>query len=215
MEKNMLKLRKIFSFIVLSLVFCLPVFSKDNEFNHSFQVRPLVYILNNFLNSILDGDSKTYSFELSFEYQYLINNKMQLSISPFFSMGNYISEKYFLDNGILYENETIYYYKETSFGIAPGIIIRPFGNGLRGFYIKPYPIIEFHRINYLNYNFKDTNFTIGLIGESGYQWILKNGFTIALGGGIGNRWLLANKKENYIKTSFLKIDLNFSLGYSF
>ena len=208
----MLRFWKIFSFIILSLVFSLPLFSQDRFYNHSFQIRPLIYLYNIF-GSILDGDSETYSFELSFEYQYAINNYIQISISPFFRMGNYISREFIFNNGTM--NLINYYYKEISYGIAPGIIIRPFEGGLRGFYIKPYSIMELHHINISELNLTDINFTFALMGELGYQWILRNGFTIALGAGIGNLWIITDKKENYSETRSLKIDINFSIGYSF
>jgi hypothetical protein len=206
----MSRICKIFSFIILLLFFCLPLFSQDEY--HSFQIRPLVYLYN-IIGSISDGDSKAYSFELSFEYQYKINNYIQISIPPSFRTGNYRSNEFIFNNGTM--NLINYYLKETSYGIAPGIIIRPFGRGLRGFYIKPHSIMELHHIKISEYDFSDINFTIGFMGESGYQWILKNGFTIALGVGIGNVWIITDKKENYSRTSFIKLDFNFGLGFSF
>jgi hypothetical protein len=208
----MLKTLKFYFFVSFSLVFCLPVFSQDKLYNHSFQIRPLVYLYNNIIRSISDGDSDAYQFEISFEYQYAINDHIQVFCAPFFAMGNYKNYEFYYSNGI---NVIEYYYKETSYGITPGVIIRPLGSRLKGFYIKPYTALEIHHINIPNFDFNDTNFTINLMGELGYQWIFRNGFTVALGGGIGNSWILTNKKESYSKTSSLKLDLNFSIGYSF
>ena len=207
-------------FMVLSLVLCKPLFSQDKILNHSFQLRPLVF-LSNILGSVLDDDSEAYSFELSFEYQYAINNYINIFFAPFFSMGNNKRmESYSFwggwNSGFI--TETIeYYIKEISYGFDPGIIIRPFGRRLKGFYIKPYSKIGFNHIIVSDYDINDTNFAIGIMGELGYQWILKNGFTIALGGGVGKDWIIPfeNNKAEYRENNFPIINLNFGLGYSF
>ena len=216
----MCKNRKVLFFFIFSCTLNVQLLSQDNVFSHSFQMRPLVY-LNNIFGSVLDGDSEAYSFEISFEYQYAINNHINISVVPYFAMGNIKNtQTYFYwggwdVGGILESIE--YYYKNISYRIDPGIIIRPFGNRLRGAYIKLYSIIGFSHIIISEYDIRDTIFTFGFAGESGYQWILNNGFTLVLGGGIGGRWLtpVGINKAEYIQNQFLVIDLNFGLGYSF
>jgi hypothetical protein len=212
----MKKFQKTIVFVILLALYS-PLFSQEKSFTHSFQIKPLVYV-SSILNSVLDEDSETYSFIINLEYQYAINNHINLSLVPHFSMTrgkNWSIIRY----GIIADiNDmfTEYYYDLIAYGIDPGIIIRPAGNRLKGFYLKSYCNLAFGHINISDYDIKGTYFAFGIMGELGYQWILKNGFTIVVGFGGGKDWhipITDNKLE--YRDELFKLDVNLGFGYSF
>ena len=208
--------KKYFFILLFGLLLPISLFSQDNILKHSFQAKPLTY-LGNILR--LNDDPNIYLYEFSFEYQMLINNYLNLSVAPYFYIEKIPKQEYYyfwdgekIDMG-MYE----YYLQSIFYGINPGIIIRPFGYGFNGFYIKPYSIIGLIHYNIIEENIFDKNFKIGFMFELGYQWIHKNGFTIAAGAGIGKTWLIGFKNNEliYRDNNLIELGFNFSLGYSF
>jgi len=204
-------------FLVLSVFLIAPLFSQNNEASHSFQIRPLG-IWNSVYGSFLAGDSEAYAFDFLFEYQYAANKNINVSVSPFFSIQNRndLGERYYLDNSLAIEGVQGYV-KEVSYGVDPGIVIRPYGTGLRGFYIKPNSRIGISHINIPDQDIDDTIVTLGINIELGYQWIFAKGFTIQLGGTIGTTWgiPIGDREAEYRTYYFGRAGLIFGLGYSF
>jgi hypothetical protein len=202
--------------ILLTLFSITTLFGQEDERKYSFQIKPLSFLGMIIANGI-DDDSETYNIQFGFEFQYAINNHFNLSLNPYFSA---TGSKYYepVENGFIY-NYDDEYINDIGYGIVAGLLYRPWGGRLRGMYIGLYPLLGFVHVKFNEIN--DTLFNIGIMAESGYQWVFKNGFTLALGGGIGysDFILFPDTKGEYKKTHFLNypIDLSIriSLGYSF
>jgi ABC-type cobalt transport system substrate-binding protein len=176
----------------------------------SFQIKPLSYITMLITNGV-EESNEVYYLQFEFEFQYVLQKYFTLSLSPYFGTNN---SRYYGADG--YTNE---YIKDISYGISAGLLYKPWGGGLKGMYVGLYPVLGMIHVKY--YDINDTLLNIGIMAESGYQWVFKNGFTLALGGGIGFSDLIRfpDTKGTYKKTHFLTypfdLSIRASLGYSF
>jgi hypothetical protein len=212
----------VFLVIMLSSVFA----QEEKLRSFSFQVNPFVY-LTDFISLGTDDDSETYSVALEFEFQYAINNFLNISISPQFS----VNRSWY----VIYSDSDTYYTNRTQFSITPGLLYRPFRTRLKGMYIGVYIPIGFSNIKregytaeigyglvYTEPDVNDDFILLGIGGSAGYQWVFKNGFTISLGAGGQKIWAIASddnigtyrETENLFKLPFA-LTLTFRLGYSF
>ena len=226
---------KIFVLMISLFVFLLPsIFAEsENDFTFSFQASPGIYLMDLISLGTIDN-SEIFTIMLDLEFQYAINDYINISIVPQFNFDLYAR----------YSDEDTYYAKYNRFTLTPGLLYRPFGTRLKGMYVGVYvpigwsnnqqdgyrELIGWTTINgvvvnetYLVYpNINDNFFLIGTGLSAGYQWILKNGFTISLGAGGEKIWSIAsdNNTGNYreVKNLFkLPFDIayTFRLGYSF
>jgi len=133
-----------------------------------------------------------FQFELDFDFK--ITDYWNIMLRPNFSVG---------------ENDF-------SLSLMPGVMIRPFGTGLRGVYISLYPNIGWQTKTIDN---TDNNyFIIGVGAEAGYSWIFNNGFTFTLGGGmLKNRRIEMNgaQKQDGEEDIWQNVRLTLLFGYSF
>jgi hypothetical protein len=190
---------------------------EERDRKYSFQIKPFTYVIMLIANGI-DDNSETYSMRFEIEFQYAISNHINLSFSPYFAANRY---RYYEtdEDGYIYNYYTDEYIKDISYGILAGVLYRPWGNKLKGMYIGLYPLLSILHVNYNETH--DTLFNIGIMLESGYQWVIKNGFTLAYGGGIGFSDYLPfpDTIGEYKKTHFLNypfdLSIRISLGYSF
>jgi hypothetical protein len=194
--------------------------SANSQKNPSFSVQanPLLHLLN------LLG---LFGFEL--EFQYAINDYLNISINPQFS---------FSKSGVESYNRT-YDEEQMTITLTPGILFRPFKTRLRGMYAGIYMPVGWENITVEGYTrpyyvFTETepditeidindNFMLLGIGTSiGYQWVFNNGFTISLGVGGQKVWQIESKNNTgeYLEKKHLfdlpfDLTLAFRLGYSF
>lgn len=220
----MKKIAGIMAFL-LAVNFCF-IHAQETERKNSIQINPLQLVADFFTGA---GDQEIYSYSLSLEFQWAINNYWNVIARPNFLIRNSLPEYNGMIgfiNGVYKYNK--YYATEGTniiISIMPGILYRPFGTGLRGFYIGLYPAIGWenknykHAINYVNIVDIDDNFIIaGASIEAGYEWIFRNGFSITAGGGLERNWGIEfekNKGEYTEPKSLYGIRLACFLGYSF
>jgi hypothetical protein len=226
---------------VVLMVITVFIFAQTHEKNRIFSIQasPLLFTSDIVILSIPKGEDQ-YGFLLGFEFQYAFNEYLVVSLEPRFGMGKGIS----FSHGYGTNSASLEGYGEPDeyklFSINPGILIKPFGTGLKGWYIGIYPTLgwknisrdEFNELRgytwssiggytyyYDNYPAVNDNFLIlGITGGSGYQWVLKNGFTISLGGAFGKTWDIAisDNTGKYDNDKLLfDFILNFKIGYSF
>jgi hypothetical protein len=202
------------------------VYAQETGKKYSIQINPLTSIVDIYMGTT---DQEFYSYPLSLEFQYAINNYWNVIVRPNFLIRNSLLEY----NGIVsFFNGTSKYIKndETEgtniiFTIMPGILYRPFGRGLKGMYIGLYPNIGWEN---KKYEYKDSgwktvnindNFLIAGFGiEGGYEWIFRNGFSMTVGGGLERNWGIESKKnkgEYKEPKNLYNIRFAFFLGYSF
>jgi hypothetical protein len=148
-------------------------------------------------------NSDQYAAYVSLDYQRLITDKFNITLSPFFSVQRRISHVYeereswvaasILKSArserseiILIEYTTTYRYR-----LKVGGEWRIFGTGLQGFYVGVYPSLGFMTVKY-DSKYEDFYTELGLSVLGGYQWTFNNGFTIKVGAGIGHNWLILN-----------------------
>jgi hypothetical protein len=220
---------------IVFLVIMLSAVSAQEE-----KVRSFSFQANPFIHLTIDDNLESYSIELEFEFQYAINNFLNISLSPQFSVDRYRWSVYnpYLDP---YSNDDTYHaanyaVNQTRFIITPGLLYRPFRTRLKGMYMGIYIPIGFSHMKRegytrdsgygfvvdTEYNVDDHFTLVGIGGSAGYQWIFRNGFTISLGAGGQKIWSIASDNntkiyrevENLFKLPFV-LTLTFRLGYSF
>jgi hypothetical protein len=221
------KMRKITGIMVFLLVahggF---VYAQETGRKYSIQINPLMLVADIFMGA---DDQEIYSYSLSLEFQYAINNYWTVIARPNFLIRNSLLESGdiigFFYGAYKYNKNDETKGTNIIFSIMPGILYRPFGTGLKGMYIGLYPNIGWENKKYKHKDRKlnivdinDNFFIAGLGIEAGYEWIFKNGFSITAGGGIERNWgieLEKNKGEYKEPKSLYGIRLAFFLGYSF
>jgi opacity protein-like surface antigen len=146
-------------------------------------------------------NSDQYAAYVSLDYQRLLTDKFNITLSPFFSVQRRVSHVYensassisilkYLIPGpskiVLIEYTTTYRYR-----LKIGGEWRIFGTGLQGVYVGVYPSLGFMTVKY-DSEYEDFYTELGLSVLGGYQWTFNNGFTIKAGAGIGHNWLILN-----------------------
>jgi hypothetical protein len=216
----------------LIILFCLmsvtiSVFAQasdiENERRFSIQVNPIV-LVGDIAVLAMPKDNGKYGFSTAFEFQYALNKYLSLSIEPRFGMGKGIRFSYgygssgpFL-NGDKDKEEYIY------LALNPGLLYKPFGTMLEGWYVGVFPTVGWRNVTRDVYDSNPSindNFLIaGIAGGSGYQWVFNNCFTLSAGAAVGKTWDIGNNKntgtyEDKSKVFFDIISLDLKVGYSF
>ncbi|MDR1277202.1 MAG: hypothetical protein LBK02_00465 [Treponema sp.] len=200
------------------------VYAQETGRRYCLQIDPAMLVADIFMGTI---SQENYSYSLSAEFQYAINNYWNVIVRPNFFATNSLTE---LDRLIRFYNGAYKYNINNEIGgtniiftIMPGILFRPFGTGLKGMYIGLYPNIgwenkkyEYEDLNIVNIN---DNFLIAGVGiEAGYEWIFRNGFCITVGGGLERNWGIEsekNKGKYRDPKNLYNIRIIGFLGYSF
>jgi hypothetical protein len=210
-------MKKILFVCAVMLVTYQSVFCQEAERKVTIQTSPLLLF-----SEILVSDPDDL-FIMDLEGQFKINNNSNISITLSFLYGDYTFSSYDYD----YVNDISedYSYREIIFqvGLKPMYIYRPFGTGLKGFFIGFYPNADFqYSITSDNNSAFYTNLGFGL--DLGYKWIFDSGFTMQVGGGIGKTFSIPPKTNH---DGFINSDgritirhtdisiLSFKLGCSF
>jgi hypothetical protein len=182
--------------------------SKIREKRFTIQINPLPLLID--IARPIINRSETF-FMIDLEGQYKINDIFNVSLSLSFGI----------------EKPPFIYMKQeiTQFNIKPMFIYRPFGTGLKGFYVGLYPTIGWCSINYANYTWHGHEFStiVGFGSNFGYKWVFKKGFSLQLGMGVGKSWFIPKISDKYFIASDLRIimenvDIQFldiKLGFSF
>jgi len=152
------------------------------EENFSIQFNPLLFptltlICNMDIDFMPDEDkgserSSPFCFVADVQFQYAINKKFTLFISPSFVR----------EAGGLEINGTTHY-RNNGLDFITGLLYRPYGTGLRGMYLGIFPVIGWGYITRDEKIIKDF-LNIGYMTEIGYEWIWKKGLSLTLGFGI-------------------------------
>jgi hypothetical protein len=197
-------------------------FSHAQEKKVSLQTNPFIAIYNIAMGAI---EKEYYVYFINMEFQYAVSNKFTLSLRPHFLIGNdynfvYAIKGFFTStykDTVLLPDD----YKDIMVSSMIGLIFRPGGKGLKGFYMGLYPNIGWENLKYEDTmlgHIDDSFLILGIGAELGYEWVFSKGFTISLGGGLERNFGigLGEVKGNYTDPSFLyNLRLNFMMGYSF
>jgi hypothetical protein len=187
------------------LLVAISIASVNAEEKFSIQFNPLLPLLTIGCNIDIDIDimpdkeskeskhkNRPLCLLADLQFQYAINKKFALFISPSFTKENggftatgrrwdwIIDEK-----GVALElmSSITTYYRNNELSLITGLLYHPYETGLRGMYLGTFPVIGWGYItkdgkiikNFLN---------IGSMAEIGYEWIRKKGLTLTLGAGI-------------------------------
>jgi hypothetical protein len=201
-------MKKIFFIFAVILMINQNIFSQDAERKVTIQASPLLWFTD-----IVSVDIDDTMFAMDLESQFKMTNYINLSITLSFLTNNRTITEYYEDS-----------YKENIYQInfKPMFVYRPFGTGLKGFYLGFYPNVG---LLHVENNEKDQFYTeFGLGMNLGYKWVFKNGFTLQLGSGFGRTLSFPEGSRQYVvlysdgripieHTDILLLD--FKLGYSF
>ncbi|MDR0314105.1 MAG: hypothetical protein LBI14_10985 [Treponema sp.] len=209
--------------------------NNEKERRFSIQVSPLLAISNIGLGKqYIYGTGKfsqNYGYLIGLEFQSVINKKFVFSIEPRFGISNYLDtyltygEYYgYGANGLLLDGP--FANKLLLITLNPGILFKPFGTALKGWYVGLYGTIGYKNLSrnderFWGYPDVNVNFLLlGITAGSGYQWVWNSGFTISLGAALSKVWEIGNKDpvNRYMVTEgFIPFDLiiNFKIGFSF
>jgi len=190
--------------------------NQNTEKKWTIQTSPFLLFSDIFITDISDS-----LVIIDMEGQYKLSNYSNISVTLSFLYSDRTVNLYDYDP----ENarEYYYHYEETYFqiGFKPMYIHRPFGTGLKGFFIGFYPNLGFR------YNIagdKNTLYTeLGFGLDVGYKWIFDSGFTMQVGGGLGKTFSIPQKtnQDAFINSdgrlTVIRSDIfmEFKLGYSF
>ena len=197
---------KKYLFLVMILAISYSAFSQETEKRSTIQTSPLLLLTDLFVFTFAGDDY--YSYAVDLEWQTRINNHFNLSLGAEF----------------VYSYDANYIYEESFFllNLKPMLIWRPFGTGLRGFYLGLHPSVGLVSYNYDGDRKLFTDIGAGI--DIGYKWIFRNGLTMQIGSGLGRIIATLPEKpvyyENYSDTMIpfriLGLGLlQFKMGYSF
>jgi len=181
------------------------IFSQDTEKNWTIQSSPLLPFSGIFIDDISDT-----MFVMDLEGQVKLNRFINISITLSF-LYNEITDDYYYD-----DNETYF-----QVGFKPMFIYRPFGTGIKGFYIGVYPNLGFR---YITTDDSETLYTeVGFGLNIGYKWVFNGGFTMQIGGGIGKTYSFPQRSDQdifinsdgRITIDHYDVSIDLKLGYSF
>jgi hypothetical protein len=211
-------MKKIFLFIIVIFIVNFSIYSEEKEKKVTIQTSPFLLFTDAFASEYYDS-----LFAMDIETQFVINRYVNVSFIASVLLGNQSYKDYYIDD---ITDEYIFYdFREDIFQVnfKPVFIHRPFGRGIRGFYLGFYPNFGFSYIK----TGGDYKF-YGEIGYGmllGYKFVLRSGFTIQIGAGIGKTYILPQRPERYLPAnsdgristgSTTDIQLfDFKLGYSF
>jgi len=182
------------------------IFSQDTEKNVTIQTSPFLLFSDFIISDISDT-----LFIMDLEVQFKLSKYSNISVTLSFLYN---------DSGFDSDNYT---YEESYFqvGFKPMYIYRPFGTGIKGFFIGIYPNLGFR------YEVDDDESTlyteVGFGLNLGYKWVLGSGFTLQLGGGIGKTFSFPTKpthdafinSDGRITVIRSDFSIDFKMGYSF
>jgi hypothetical protein len=210
-------MKKVFFLLAVLFIFAQNGFGQETERKVTIQISPFSALFD----AVASQGTDT-RFIIDLEGQFKINSifNFSLGLSSLVAKrdaGYYWSDA---DETDIYDNAERNIFQ---IRLRPTFIYRPFGNGLKGFYIGYYlPSIGFLYV----YNDKENKLytEIGTGINIGYKWVFSNGFTMQLGGGVGKTFSIPEKPEQYlnmnadggINTRSTELFIcDFKLGYSF
>jgi len=183
----------------------------------SILINPLLLFSDLLVSDYNYDSSYIYMFDVETQIRLSGYSNLSFSVSLLFAEYNYST--YYYDS---YYSITR---KDNIFQICfkPMFIHRPFGRGLRGFFLGFYPHITYTSVKD-NFNDIYNYFDIGAGMSIGYKWTFRSGFTLQTGFGLGKSFPLS--KERYTQLG-INADgrlmanstdiqlLEFKIGYSF
>jgi hypothetical protein len=191
------------SYILLLVAFSIANAAEEKKI--SFQVNPLLPLFTLYCNTDIDIDimpdkdskdseraNRPLCLLAAFQFQYAINKKFALFISPSFEKEvggltftgrswDLITDEKEIGFELTSSNTT--YYGNNGLELITGLLYHPYETGLRGMYLGAFPVIGWGYMTKNGKIIKDF-LNIGYMAEIGYEWIKKRGFTITLGTGI-------------------------------
>jgi len=216
------------AFVVINTVFSNDIVIESIEYDKRDRVRSFSFQINTlpFISSLIYFIAfefpDEYYFGIDFEFQYAINDYINIFINPLLTFNRRSQHLYRVENQTRIYGSIIYTIN-SEYEIITGLLYRPFEERLKGLYIGAYFPIGFSTIKKEEHNFSNGNveistgvndiYTILGIGvSSGYQWVFKNGFTISLGAGLQKRWFIGSQS---FSPNILEFRLPIRFGYSF
>ena len=194
-------MKRKFFLLIFIVIFSSKIFCQEKN---SIQISPLHFT----------------NMPLGIDYQRTLNRYFNFDISFLFSF--YDFGCYYYDFSQIDIPKVSVIRQTFEYGLNVGLIFRPFGNYLNGFYLG-----LFQGINLIMFDNKN-NIKILLPTQiqSGYQWIFTHGVTLSLGLGFGiknqisdniimidnNEYLLLENKNKFFNKFLIYIRLG--IGYS-
>jgi len=205
-------MKKILFVCIVMLAVNQNIFSQKNDKKVTIQTSPFLLF-----SDIFTGDVNDSLFIMDLETQFKASNYSNISITLSFLYNDRIVNNYD------YSSPNNSNYKETYYqiGFKPMYVHRPFGTGLRGFFIGFYPNLGF-RLNAVDE--KNTLYTeVGFGLNLGYKWVFDSGFTMQFGGGVGKTFSFPKKpaidvfinSDGRLTLVNSDFSIDFKLGYSF
>ncbi|MDR2702386.1 MAG: DUF5777 family beta-barrel protein [Spirochaetaceae bacterium] len=204
-------MKKIIFIFAVMLIINQSIFGQDTERKFTIQLSPMVLFSDFFVTNSEDN-----MFSIDLEGQYKLRSTSNISLTLSFLWSDRTIEDYFSQQDSYKENII-------QVGIKPMYIYRPFGTGLKGFYLGFYPNVGFHNVKKDNENTFYTELGFGI--NIGYKWVFDTGFTMQIGGGIGKTFSFPSKtgwdafinsdgRLTVTRSDIVLLDF-FKLGYSF
>jgi hypothetical protein len=214
MEDKFMKKTLIICIVMLALN--QNIFGQSTDKICTIQMSPFLLFSDIFVGNINEE-----LFIVDLETQFKLSNYSNISITLSFLYNDRTVNEYNYDP--VTDQEYNYDYTETYFqaGFKPMYIYRPFGTGLKGFFLGFYPNLGFRYYTIGNNNMLYTEVGFGM--NLGYKWVADSGFTMQIGGGIGKTFSFPKKtdQDTFINSdgriTILRSDISidFKLGYSF
>lgn len=122
-------------------------------------------------------------FFVDFDFHAKLTDHFTLFVNPTcYSWDIGWESTYRRSNGYGMFGETWESYPFMTFNVSGGLLYRPTGSGLSGWFIGVYPLVGYTIITDKT---NDRFINAGGMADFGYEWIFKNGFMLTLGGGLG------------------------------
>jgi len=215
-------MKKAVVFLFIFIIITLNVFSQDydekekKEKTVSILFNPLLFFSDVLVSDYDVESSSLFMFDLDTHIR--LSKYTNLSFSIAFLFGEYNYSRY----DSYYNN---YYFKDSIFQVCfkPMFIHRPFGTGIKGFYLGIYPSFSYTYVTAFDSSVS-YYFDIGAGVGLGYKWTFRSGLTLQTGFGIGKTFPLNGKRYSDLQmyadgrirfeTTDIQL-LEFKVGYSF